>query len=64
MMQLLHRDDDEIVFEAAQDLMQRYGARAPGVAREWADIKYRQGAPQTAAIWLRVAGKIDQAAEE
>ena len=48
----------------AQDLMQLYGARAAAsVAREWADIKHRQGAPQTAEIWLRVASRIEQAAE-
>ena len=60
---MLRSNDDESVSEAAQDLMQRYGAGAPGVAREWADIKYSQGAPQTAAIWLRVAGRIEQEAE-
>ena len=62
-MMLSHQNDDQDVSQAAQDLMQRYGAGAHGVAREWADIKYRQGAPQTAAIWLRVAGRIEQAAE-
>ena len=62
-MMLLHQHDDESVSEAAEDLMRLYGSGAPSVAREWADIKHRQGAPQTAAIWLRVADRIEQAAE-
>ena len=60
---LSYKDDDQRVAEAVQELLQRYGTAALGVAREWADIKYRQGAPQAAAIWLRVAGSIKQAAE-
>jgi hypothetical protein len=57
------REDDQSVAETAQALTQRYGAGAASVAREWADIKYRQGAPQIAAIWLRIAARIEQAAD-
>ena len=48
-------DQSADLAEAARDLLQRYGAAAPRVAREWAEIKYQQGAPQAAAMWLRVA---------
>jgi len=61
-MMLSHQNDDQNVAEAVQDLLQRYGTAALGVALEWADIKYRQGAPQTAAIWLRIAGRIEHSA--
>ena len=58
-----HRSDDQGAGATAQDLLRRYGSAAPRVAREWATIKYQQGAPQTAAIWLRVANMAEHAAE-
>jgi len=57
-MTLSHQNDDEGVVEAARYLVERYGTAAQRVAHEWADIKYQQGAPQTAAVWLRIAGRI------
>ena len=59
-MTLSHQNDDQSIAEAVRHLIQRYGTAARGVAQEWADIKYRQGAPQTAAVWLRIASSIEQ----
>ena len=62
VMMLLNYDDDQNadVSEAAWDLLQRYGDTASSVAREWAEIKRQQGAPQTAGLWLRIANRVDQ----
>ena len=62
VMMLLNHDDDQNtdVSETARDLLQRYGDTASRVAREWAEIKHQQGAPQTAGLWLRIANRVDQ----
>jgi hypothetical protein len=62
---VLQRDDYQPgqIERIAHDLRLRYGPTAPRVAREWAEIKGQQGAPETAAMWRRIADAALQAAD-
>ena len=60
----LDRVDDSPEFDrVARDLLLRYGPVAPRVAREWAEIKSQQGAPETAAMWRRIAATVVRASD-
>ena len=65
MLMLLHDNIEHSpeIDRVARDLLLRYGEVAPRVAREWAEIKSQQGAPQTAAMWRRIAATVVQAAD-
>ena len=65
IMLLLHDNPDcrPEVDQVARDLLLRYGPVAPRVAREWAEIKSQQGAPETAAMWRRIAATVVRASD-